>query len=36
MDSKELTVMVLLDFSKALASIDHCKLLVKFELSYKH
>ncbi len=31
MDSKELTVIVLLDFSKAFDSIDHCKLLVKLE-----
>ena len=31
MDSKELTVIVLLDFSKAFDSIDHCKLLVKLQ-----
>ena len=31
MDSKELTVIVLLDFLKAFDSIDHCKLLVKLQ-----
>ena len=31
MDSKELTVIVLLDFSKAFDSIDQCKLLVKLQ-----
>ncbi len=31
MDSKELTVIVLLDFSKTFDSIDHFKLLVKLQ-----
>ena len=31
MDSKELTIIVILDFSKAFDSIDHCKLLVKLQ-----